>query len=290
MANLRMVVFVKLTTSHSNEYCLASMSLNTVIGFVTGGGTLALAAVTSWMAYETRKLSQSSKESIDLSQDELDELKSQTEASRLQANAAQLSLVRSSLPILVPRVSSDVELISEKALLRSAVARGEVGETMTIRDYDGTMLEWPTSWQGSRVAEPNTDGSVWLVIEMKNIGTGPALVESRVVSVDDDSLGGKAGCALLPDLFSLRISHLLKAQTAVIPAQGSTFFVKRLMDQARWNSFFAEIGAKRIIFDTRFNYRGLLSDKIYTTWVDFILSDQSGHLIALPPKFTGFDL
>jgi hypothetical protein len=271
------------------------MSLNTVIGFVTGGGTLALAAVTSWMAYETRKLSQSSKKSIDLSQAELVQLISQTEASRLQANAAQLSLVRSSLPILVPSVSSDVELISEKALRRSDVASGEVGETITIHDYCSAKQEWPTSWRGSRVAVPSAEGSVWLVIEMKNIGTGPALVESRVVSVDDNSLGGKVGCALLPQLFSSPISRLLRAQTAVIPAQGSTFFVRRLSwDEGSWNALWnrivSEYGAKGIIFDTVFKYRGLLSDKIYTTTVDFRLSHQIGHLIALSPTFTGFDL
>lgn len=156
------------------------MSLSSAIEIVTGLATMALAAVTSWMAYETRKLSQSAKKSVDQSENEITQLKAQTVAISDQSIVAHASLLRSSLPILVPIVPNDVALISEKASLRSSLATGGAGINITIRDTTGITRSWPTTWRGSRILrESRVDGSVWIVIEMRNIGTGPALVAPR---------------------------------------------------------------------------------------------------------------
>ncbi len=256
--------------------------------------TAFLALVTGWMAWETRKsavaslkASQNGEKALLQVNRELALLDSQTRAVQEQASLTRASIMMNAIPILVPvAISERLNATTEAPL--------PFGTTYKLRDKFGSEREWDPSWRGSQIVKGgNDDSSVWVLIEMRNIGSGSAVVDSNVVSVEDDALGGQLGCSLLSDVLSTPISHKLNPQQKVIPPSESTFFVARLYKegQSLWERLMNGWGTSAgTLIDTKFIYQGLLIEEKYQTLVDFRVVRENGELSSMPPTFLGFGL
>ncbi|WP_276969917.1 hypothetical protein [Ferrimicrobium acidiphilum] len=242
---------------------------------ITGVATVALAVVTACMAKATKAMSNAAK-------DELSEIAKQTQAIREQAMLTRASITMNSIPILVP----------------SAFRGTPRGETETesfppdiLRTYGVAVLRWDNNRHGSSIVpDINSGESIWIIVEMRNIGTGPAIVESSVLSAEDGAIGGTFWCSAFTDV---KYAPIFKPQKSVIAPSEFVFFVANLQKNGEdlWSRLRNGWGnGTKVSIRTKFTYQGLLGDDRYQTEVGYEIETETGELLAGRPWFSGFEL
>lgn len=193
--------------------------------------TAVAASVTAWMAYETRKVAvatrraaEVSNRSLDQQRNELEELSQQTEAMRLQAKVGEAALRKADIPILLVKPGMDPRDSSEP--LRTtpyAVRDGAMSSTALDPDIRGSVIIQP-----SQAPE-----SLWIVIEVLNVGPGLAIVMPPKVDHSPGAVGGSFSLVAGVPIDS-QGNNRLQPQIPAIPSGAGTTFVARLDDPGDW--------------------------------------------------------
>ena len=163
----------------------------TAVAAITSGaaalGTLILAGVTVWLASSTRKMStktgdlagetkrlaDSTGRSVDLAERELEVLSEQARAANAQVEISTQAMRATQQPLLVPVADSPTRDDLRFTARDGGTASPQIGPNAIC-------------WQ-----QPE-NGPIWLVVPMRNIGTGPALIptEDKSLMAQVPLLGG----------------------------------------------------------------------------------------------------
>lgn len=230
-------------------------------------GTFMAALVTAWMAVatskvakETRKSTEASLASLDQERKQVDQLEHQTKAMMIQAQVARDALQQSTLPIL---------LVVPGSLYNSS-GRNDVNRPLaTLRDCSGRTLTLDLMRHGSTIV-PGTpdDPFLWIVIEVRNIGTGLAIVSTPTLDFSRGSVGGTFFIGSVGDLGMPGADWFLP-QMPAIPAGESCYFTARLDNSREFDQF-----------DLCFVYQDLTRTRKFTMKVSCDLSPVD--LLSLP--------
>ena len=161
---------------------IASTNWMAVAAIMSGAaavGTLILAAVTVWLgastrnmstrtgelADETKRLADTTSQSVELAERELEVLSEQARATNAQVAISTQAMKAAQQPLIVPAVTK--ETINELQVM------AHDGSEVTCRQIGMNGLCW----------QQPENGPIWLVIPVRNIGTGPALIPT-----DDNAL------------------------------------------------------------------------------------------------------
>ena len=264
-------------------------------GLATGLAAIATAIAagfTAYMAKQTKKSAKAAEDSVLQTAQELKTLKTQTEllaqqtsAITVQARLAQLALTRGDRPLLIPVAWE------EQATLASAKP-GTSSSIVTLRAFDGLTMEWQAHVRGSWVLPmPSGNLDVWVIIEMRNVGTGLAIVGNPAGGLSPGSLGGQFSSRIISDRPSTPASRALWPQQAVMPPGESTRVVARIDDptkQLMQDLASSPQTSARITVQTEFHYQDLSQSYTYSVFVEFVYSEP--QLIPGTPSFTGYEV
>ncbi len=197
------------------------------IGAVATGGaavaTAFAAGFSALMAKQTKKSAVATQRSLRQSAVELKLIDKQTSVITEQARLVRLALTRAGMPLLIP-------VACEKQAVQASAHPVANMSFVTLRALGDTTTEWLADLRGSWILPVDDRSSVWVIIEIRNVGTGLALVSKPVVDLNPGSLGGKFLSETISDLLQTPASKVLWPQQAVIPSGESTRFVGRIND------------------------------------------------------------
>ncbi|MCL4553170.1 MAG: hypothetical protein M1305_06440 [Candidatus Marsarchaeota archaeon] len=269
------------------------------IGAIATGTAAAATAVaagfTAYMAKQTKKSAQAAENSVFESAKELKVLEMQTQLLAEQTSAitgqtqlARMALTRGDRPLLIP-VAGDEQTITTSAKLAAS------NSTVTLRTFGGATREWPAHGRGSLVATPwgLNDPSVWVIIDMRNVGTGLAMLRNPTLDLTHGLPGGRFSSPLLSDLLQSSVSQMLWPQQPVVPPGENTLFVARIDDPEKniWQRLSnRQVESTPNTIDAEFYYQDLSRSATYSVFITFSISDDLGWLIPGTPTFTGYDL
>jgi hypothetical protein len=161
-----------------------------------------------------------------------------------------------------------------------------------LRDISGKSIPAPPDLHGSMIFKGSDDDpSVWFVFDIRNIGTGLAIVTSLTVELGDGVPGGTFFIPIWAHLLQEPISQVVLPQIPAIPPGEHTLFVARIDDpNGEVFGTLSGVGPQRIPrnVDTTFICRDLAGQATYTMRVNW----GWNHRLLLPgtPIYEGYDL
>jgi len=245
------------------------------------------------MAIETRKVAkatqasaEASRASVEQDKQQLVKLTEQTQAIISQAQLARAALEQSSLPLLLPVV----------AWKRQSAT--PVVESPTLFERGGQLLPVDGEVRGSmilRVGDINS--SVWIIVEIRNIGTGLAMLTTPSLDFSRGGVGGTFFAEQWSGRLTTPGSQWFTPQEPAIPPGEITHFVARLEDSDGqvWNSLVGASGPGIRQIETTFRYQDLSRQHTYKMSVkfDWALDNEittSALLRPVNPTYEGYDL
>ncbi len=252
--------------------------------------------VTAWMAKETRKAAKAAQTSVEQSAVELGLIDKQTSAITEQARLARLALTRGDRPLLIP-VGWD-----EQAVLSSASTSSSSFD-LTLRTWDKQeiTLNGQVYFRGCWIVLHET--TLWLLLEMRNVGSGLALVRDPSIGPTEQlspgSLGGQFLSELISEPHRNPRSQALWSQQPVIPPGESTRFVACINDPntSAWKQIFEnEPTDNPVTIKCQFHYQDLSGTQFYSVFVTCSLRQPARFdigrepLVPGPPKFKGYEI
>jgi hypothetical protein len=263
---------------------------------LAGGATALAALVTAWMAIETRKVAkatqtsaEASRTSVEQDKQQLVKLTEQTEAIISQAQLARATLKQSSLPLLLP-------VVAWKYPPMANLATSDTSHILF--EHSGRHLPVNPEMRGSMILQDDSpDSSLWIVIEIRNIGTGLAILTSPILDVSRDSVGGTFFAWQWSSHLTTPVSQRFTSQEPAVPPGEVTKFVARLNDPdgSAWNSLIGANPADLRQIETVFVYKDLTQEYTYKMSVNFGLALDNKHpesILLRPgtPIYEGYDL
>jgi len=255
---------------------------------IAGSATAVAALVTAWMAIETRKVAkatqtsaQASQASVEQDKQQLIKLTEQTEAIISQAQLARVALAQSSLPLLLPAGNDGKHFGRQLEPPRYLIYLYGLNRKSISVDPDDLR---------SMIIKDNANSSVWFIFEIRNIGTGLAIVSYPTLELGDGIPGGTFNTQILHEQLSTPISQRLLPQIPAIPPDEHTLFIARIDDPN------GEVWQKLLNIDPRhdqgiettFTCQDIKRQATYKMSVTWRLS---GHLLRPgTPIYEGYDL
>ena len=251
-------------------------SMSNWIAAITATATLALAIATFLMSKQAKKAAVASENSVKQAGEELDLLKVQTRALQTQTELAEKTLLRDLTPILIPE--------SPDQLVTGHVS-GTKTEFQSVRlQFDGEMISHPFEAHGGFITRKGQ--FLWVAVEMKNVGAGPAIVSEETVNLNENGIGAQIGSPYVQEFQDVPISRRLLPQTPVIPSGEATYYVLRIEDvEGRVGIGLYTAGPQNSI---RITYQDLTRTITYETSFNFSVSRD--RLVVRPPTFEGFGI
>jgi hypothetical protein len=263
---------------------------------LTGGTTALAALVTAWMAIETRKVAkatqasaEASRASVEQDKQQLVKLTEQTEAIISQAQLARAALTQSSLPLLLP-------VAAWNHPLRANIATTD--SSLILFERSGSDLPVNPEMRGAMILQTHSyDSSLWIVIEIRNIGTGLAVLTTPNLDFSRGSVGGTFFAWQWSSRLTTPGSQWLTPQDPALPPGESTYFVARLenSDEQAWNTLIGANGSELRQIETTFTYQDLTREYTYKMSINFGWAFNNKHpntILLRPgtPIYEGYDL
>jgi hypothetical protein len=260
-----------------------------IIGIATAAAAVATAAaagMTAWMAIQTHKVAEASNASVEQDKQQLVKLTEQTTAIISQAQLARAALKQSSLPLLLPVVAWKyprmVTMDAPKILF----------------ERSGRHLPVDAEVRGSMIRQTHSyDSSLWIVIEVRNIGTGLAILTAPNLDFSSGSVGGTFSAWQWSSRLTTPGSRWFTPQEPAVPPGEDTNFVARLDDPdgLAWNSLIGASSSSLRQIETMFVYKDLTREYTYKMSVNFgwALDEKHPDNILLRPGtpiYEGYDL
>ena len=269
------------------------MNWTVLAAIATAGAAVATsiaAGFTAWMASATRKMAKATQqaadasvEAINLTKQELQLLEAQTAATVEQARVARLVITQTLTPLLVPVVPSTT---------RNSFDRRSDIPYVKVRSIDGTTRGLPANATFSRLmfGEPSEPPAFWILVDMKNVGSGPAVVSSQVLDASPSSVGAHFASNLLKGLNPMQT--LLKAQTPVIAPGDAGLFAVRVDDpgDSIWRIFNDTTTHSTLkAINVTLNYQGILGSNTYSITLRFTMGPEQNELLPGQPVYSGYE-
>lgn len=258
---------------------------------VAAGVTAAMAVETRKVAKATQTAAEASNASVDQERQQLVKLTEQTEAIISQAQLARAALTQSSLPLLLP-------VAAWKHPPRTNTATQD--SSLSLFERSGGALRAHPEMRGAMILQTHRlDSSLWIVIEIRNIGTGLAVLTTPNLDYSRGSVGGTFFAWQWNDrLLASPGSQWLTPQEPALPPGESTYFVARLEDpdEKAWEALFGA-GSELRQIQTTFTYQDLTRGYTYEMSINFgwafkAFNDRSHDRVLLrpgTPNYKGYD-
>lgn len=262
------------------------------------GATAIAALVTACMAIETRKVAKATKKSAEASQASVEQdkrqlvkLTEQTEAIIIQTKLARATIQRSSIPLLLPVVASKYP----------PTACPPTSDTSRILfERSGKHLPVHPEMQGSMILNTRDDNgpSVWIIVEVRNIGTGLAILTAPTLDFSTGSVGGSFHAWPWTSRLTTPGSQRFTAQEPAVPPGEGANFVARLDDPdfSAWSYLIDPSPSSLRQIETMFVYNDLTRESTYKMSVNFgwgpYSGDHADSILLRPgtPIYEGYDL